>query len=203
MFQRSFSHARRYFVKAVDAGERDAAPYLHTLNALFRIERLAKHFALVGANRAELRRRRSLPLFDQLCAAALSALPNVPPKTRLGQAIDYLLGQKPSLRRCLTKPRARLDNNLAEQSIRPLKLGAKNWIQIGHPKAGPRLAILFTLVENCRQEGLDPEAYLVDLIARLPDRPMKRIAELLPRAWKNARAVAAAPTVAVPIPVVV
>jgi len=80
-------------------------------------------------------------------------------------------------------------------------LGAKNWIQIGHPKAGPRLANLFTLVENCRQEGLDPEAYLVDLIARLLDHPMKRIAELLPRAWKNARSVAAAATMAVPIPV--
>ncbi len=182
-----FSHARRYFVKAVDAGERDAAPYLRAINALFRIERLAKHFALVGANRAELRRRRSLPLFDQLCADALIALPNVPPKTRLGQALGYLLGQKPSLRRCLTEPRARIDNNLAEQCIRPLKLGAKNWIQIGHPKAGPRLANLFTLVENCRQEGLDPEAYLIDLITRLPDHPMSHIAELLPRAWKAAK----------------
>jgi transposase len=49
------------------------------------------------------------------------------------------------------------------------------------------LASLFSLVENCRQEGIDPETYLVDLIARLPDHPMKRIAELLPRAWKAAR----------------
>ena len=61
-------------------------------------------------------------------------------------------------------------------------------MQIGHPKAGPRLANLFTLVENCRQEGVDPEAYLIDIIARLPDHPMKRIEELLPRQWKNSRA---------------
>jgi transposase len=75
-----------------------------------------------------------------------------------------------------------------ERAIRPLKIGAKNWMQIGHPKAGPRLANLFTLVENCRQEGVDPEAYLIDIIARLPDHPMKRINELLPRQWKDARA---------------
>ena len=96
-------------------------------------------------------------------------------------------GQNPSLRRCLTEPLARFDDNLAEQSIRPLKLGAKNWIRIGHPKAGPRLANLFTLIENCRQEGLDPEAYLIEIIARLPDHPMNRVAELLPRAWKAAK----------------
>jgi len=182
-----FSHARRYLVKAVDAGEPDAVPYLSAINQLFRIERLARHFKLTEENRAALRRQRSRPLADKLFADALAALPRVPPKTRLGQALGYLLGQKPSLLRCLTEPRARIENNLVEQSIRPLKLGARNWGHIGHPNAGPRLANLFTLVENCRREGLDPEAYLVDIIARILDHPMKRIAELLPRQWKAAR----------------
>jgi transposase len=86
---------------------------------------------------------------------------------------------------------------LVEQSVRPLKIGAKNWGQIGHPNAGPRMARLFTLIENCRQEGIDPEAYLVDIIARLPDHPMKRIAELLPRAWKAARPIAPSTAVVV------
>lgn len=122
----------------------------------------------------------------------LAAISLTPPKTRLGQALGYLLGQKPSLRRCLTEVSARIENNLVEQAIRPLKLGAENWLQIGHPNAGPRLASLFTLVENCWLVGLDPEAYLVDIIARLPDHPMKRIAELLPLAWKDARSVATA-----------
>jgi len=186
-----FSHARRYFVKAVDAGERDAAPYLQAINQLFRLERLARHFGLTQENRAHLRQRHSQPTAVRLFADALAALPLTPPKTRLGQALGYLLGQKPSLLRCLSEPRARLDNNLVEQAIRPLKIGAKNWLQIGHPKAGPRLANLFSLVENCRLAGVDPEAYLVDIIARLPDHPMKRIAELLPHAWKKARAAAA------------
>jgi transposase len=187
-----WSHARRYLVKAVDAGEPDAGPYLHAINRLFRLERLARHFKLSSANRAKLRQRYSQPAADQLFADALAAVAVAPPKTRLGQALGYLLGQKPSLARCLSEPRARIDNNLVEQAIRPLKLGARNWLQIGHPQAGPRLANLFTVVENCRLAGVDPEAYLVDLIARLPDHPMKLIAKLLPHAWKTARATAPA-----------
>ena len=182
-----FSHARRYLVKAVDAGEAEAAPYLTAINQLFRLERLARHFKLPEEKRAQLRQSRSRPLADKLFADARAASPRVPPKTRLGQAIHYLLGQQPSLLRCLTEPRARIDNNLVEQSIRPLKIGAKNWGFIGHPNAGPRLANLFTLVENCRREGIDPETYLVDIIGRILDHPMKRITELLPRQWKAVR----------------
>jgi transposase len=187
-----WSHGRRYFVKAVDAGEREAEPYLRAINRLFRLERLARRFQLTPENRDCLRRRYSQPLAAKLFADALVAATLVPPKTRLGQALGYLLGQKPSLLRCLSESRARIENNLVEQAIRPLKVGAKNWLQIGHPKAGPRLANLFTLVENCRLAGVDPEAYLVDIIARLPDHPMKRIAELLPHAWKTARTATAA-----------
>ena len=194
-----WSHARRYFVKAFDAGEREAEAWLRTLNGLFRIERLARHFGLTQENRAQLRQRYSQPVAKKLFADAMGAVTRAPPKTRLGQALGYLLGQKPSLLRCLCEPRARIDNNLVEQAIRPLKLGAKNWLQIGHPNAGPRLARLFTVVENCRLAGVDPEAYLIDLIARLPDHPMKRIAELLPHAWKKARP---APPVEIPPPVV-
>ena len=182
-----WSHSRRYFVKAVDAGERGAEPYLGAINQLFRLERLARHFKLTVENRAKLRQRFSQPIADKLFADAQAEIPRTPPKTRLGQGLGYLIGRKPSLLRCLSEPRARIENNLVEQAIRPLKVGAKNWLQIGHPNAGPRLANLFTLVENCRLVGVDPEAYLVDIIARLPDHPMKRIAELLPYAWKAAR----------------
>lgn len=183
-----WAHGRRYVVKASDAGETGAAAYLKSINAIFRVERLARHFRLSEDHRDQLRRRHSLPIAEKLFADALADLPRTPPKTRLGQALGYLLGQKPSLLRCLTEPKAEIENNAVERAIRPLKIGAKNWMQIGHPKAGPRLANLFTLVENCRLEGVDPEAYLIDIIARLPDHPMKRITELLPRQWKNARA---------------
>jgi hypothetical protein len=187
-----YAHVRRYFVKAVDAGEQDAVPYLRTINQLFRIERLARRFKLKPENFQDLRTRRSVPLAEKLFADALAAIPNAEPKTRFWQALNYLLGQRSSLQRCLSEPGALIHNNPAENCIRPLKLGAKNWQAIGHPSAGPRLANLFSLVENCRQEGIDPEAYLIDIITRLSDHPMKAIAELLPRAWKASRSASTA-----------
>ena len=169
----------------MDAGEQAAAPYLRTINQLFRIERLVRRFKLKPENFQDLRSRRSVPLADKLFADALAAIPNAEPKTRFWQALNYLLGQRSSLQRCLSEPGALIHNNPAENCIRPLKLGAKNWQAIGHPSAGPRLANLFSLVENCRQEGIDPEAYLIDIITRLSDHPMKAIAELLPRALEG------------------
>jgi hypothetical protein len=72
-----------------------------------------------------------------------------------------------------------------ENAIRPVKLGAKNWLFVGHPDAGPRLADLFTLVENARQAGADVEAYLTALLTHLPDHSVRRLGEWLPRAWRQ------------------
>ena len=187
-----FAHLRRYFFKAVQANDLGAQPYLDTINRLFRADRLARHFKLSVESRRRLRTRYSHPRFLTLVTQARQDALKTPPKTGFGAALHYLLSQLPSLERCLTTLGARLDNNPAENAIRPLKLGAKNWLQIGHPSAGPRLARLFALIENCRQEGIDPEAYLIDLISRLLDHPMKHIADLLPRQWKAAKSQPAA-----------
>lgn len=184
-----WAHARRYFVKAVDAGELGAADYLRPIDQLFRNERELP----VGADRQAMREKDSVPLVDELFAKAQREQGGLPPKTRLGQAVTYLLGQRADLRRCFEQPGAQLENNAVERAIRPLKIGARNWLFIGHPDAGPRLANLFTLIENCRLVGADPETYLVDLIARLPDHPNSRIDELLPANWLKARGKTVAP----------
>ncbi len=106
--------------------------------------------------------------------------------------MGYLLAQRAPLTRCVTTPGARLDNNAVEHAIRPLKLGAKNWLFVGHPDAGPRLAHLFTLVENARQTGVDVEAYLTDLLTQLPDHSVRRLGAWLPRAWQQRQAAARA-----------
>ena len=182
------AHCRRYFYKAVQAGERQAVHYLQEINRIFRADRLSRHFQLSEANHRRLRMETSLPRFLGLINKALLETVNTPPKTKTGEAFHYLLAQRASLERCISVPGACLDNNAAERSIRPLKMGANNWLHIGHPDAGPRLARLFSLIENCRLEGVDPEAYLADIITRLPDYPNARIAELLPRQWALARA---------------
>jgi transposase len=185
-----FAHLRRYVFEAWESGERNATPYLETINRLFRLDRLAQHFGLTVENKSELRRRHSLPLFERLITRAREEASTVAPRTGMGKALHYLSGQEKRLRQTLQEARAELSTNRVENTIRPLKLGVRNWLQVGHPEAGPRLANLFTVVENCRQLALDPEAYLIDVITRLPDHPAARVAELLPRAWQTSRAAA-------------
>ncbi|EIP97555.1 Transposase IS66 family [Opitutaceae bacterium TAV1] len=181
------AHLRRYFVKACKAGDRSALPWLKAINRLFRMDRLAACFRLKPQNRQRLREGRSLPVFDAMVRSARNVPVDTLPKSPLGKAVHYLLEQQEPLRRTVANARVELSTNAVERAIRPLKLGSKNWMHVGHPEAGPRLANLFTLVENCRLLGIDPEAYLIDVLTRLADHPAKRVDEWLPRRWKQAR----------------
>lgn len=182
------AHSRRYFFEARQAGDPRAQWYLDRFGKLFRVEELAQRHG----RKAVLRRRFSQPIFQEILQQAEAHAQVAPARTALGDAVRYLLDQQGRLARCLSELEAEISNNAIERAIRPLKLGARNWLFVGHPKAGPRLANLFTLVENCRLLGLDPERYLIDLIARLPDHPAAKIAELLPHHWLAARSSAAA-----------
>jgi hypothetical protein len=186
-----WAHARRYVEEAVRLGEPRAASYLTRIDRLFRWDakarRVAKAQSAFASRVATWRERFSIPVMQALFGQAIEDGLHLPPKSALGIALGYLLGQRASLARCVTTPGAYLDNNGAENAIRPLKLGAKNWLFIGHPGAGPRLANLFTLVENCRQAGVDIEAYLIDLVAHLPAHSVRRLSDWLPRAWRRAR----------------
>jgi hypothetical protein len=78
-----------------------------------------------------------------------------------------------------------IDTNQVENAIRPTAVGKKNWLFIGHPKAGQMSAVIYTIVENCRMHSIDPMEYLLDVLPRIEDHPMSRVAELLPPAWKE------------------
>jgi hypothetical protein len=181
----------------VQLGDPRATVYLARIDRLFRLDARARRLVAAVPAHAERvatwRARFSVPVVNALFTQAVHDGLTLPPKSALGVAVGYLLGQRASLERCVTTPGAYLDNNGAENAIRPLKLGAKNWLFVGHPNAGPRLAHLFTLVENCRQAGLDAEAYLIDLLTRLPASSIRRLDDWLPRAWQRARAVGIAP----------
>lgn len=85
---------------------------------------------------------------------------------------------------------ASIENNRAEQAIRPTKLGVKNWLFVGHPEAGKRSAIIYTLVQNCKNQGIDPQTYLIDALNRLPNCGSDPHAarELQPKHWKQKQA---------------
>jgi hypothetical protein len=108
-------------------------------------------------------------------------------KTPLPKAINYLLARTGELRECLLHAPSRIDNNLAENALRPIKLGAKNWLFIGHENAGPRAAKMFTLAENCRMLGINPEEYFIDVLSRVDDQLVSRIEELTPHGWLKSK----------------
>ncbi len=184
-----WAQARRRFIQALRLGESRAGPYVAQLDRLFRLDARARRIAAArpahAPRVATWRARFRVPLAEALFARATADGLVLPPKSALGQAVGYLLAQRAPLTRCVTTPGARLDNNAVEHAIRPLKLGAKNWRFVGHPDAGPRLANLFTLVENARQAGVDVEAYLTALLTHLPDHSVRRLGEWLPRTWQR------------------
>ena len=93
------------------------------------------------------------------------------------------MGQWSTLQVWLTDGRVEIDNNLVENSIRPTAIGKKNWLFIGEAEAGDRGAILYTVIESCRRRGIDPLAYLRDVLTRLPSMTNWQIKEVTPEAW--------------------
>ena len=110
------------------------------------------------------------------------------PKSPLGKAISYTLGQWTALQRYLEEDVYGIDNNLVENAIRPTCLGKKNWLFIGHPDAGWRSAVIYSVLIAARRYGLDPVAGLTEGLRRIPQATNHTVAELLPWNWKPAKA---------------
>ena len=180
-----WAHARRRFYEA--RGEsRVAKVALASIQSLYRIEREARANELSGEALAEFRRERAIPVLDRLKAYLTEKRRNVLPKSLTGEAITYALGNWPALERFVEVPLAEIDNNAAENSIRPLAVGRKNWLFVGHRNAGPRAATILSLVGTCQRLKIDPARYLRAVIEEMTHRP-ERAAELTPRRWRAAR----------------
>lgn len=179
-----WAHARRYFLKAEDSGDTRASEYLDMIDRLFRRERIMKRYDLTPDQVLELRRRYSLPEVDDLFRKLQEYLETERmKKTDLPKAASYTLARTGPLRECFLHARSRIDNNLAEGALRPIKLGAKNWLFIGHENAGPRTAMMYTLVSNCNMLGINPEEYLIDVLTRVNKASTSEIEELTPHRW--------------------
>lgn len=108
------------------------------------------------------------------------------PQSSLGKAISYALGQWTGLGVFLENGRVEIDNNLVENSVRPTAVGKRNWLFVGDADAGQRGAILYTIVENCRRQSLDPYAYLRDVLTKLPTMTNWQIKDITPAAYAKA-----------------
>lgn len=182
------AHARRKFFQAREQKPGAANFILCHIAALYRVEAsLRKRKAGPGLREVD-RAAVSRPILDRLERALKILKPRFLPRSNMGKAIAYAQSIWSSLQVYLTAGRVEIDNNHIENAIRPSAVGKRNWLFIGAAEAGKKTAILYTIVESCRRRGIDPLAYLHDVLTRLPRYTNHTVHELTPENWTKARA---------------
>ena len=130
------------------------------------------------------RNERSRPLVIALQAWLREQRAKVSKQSETGKAIDYSLKRWPALSRFLDDGRMCMSNNAAERELRAVAVGRRNWTFAGSDEGGRRAAAIYTLIATAKLNDIDPQAWLADVLARLPDHPAKRVHELLPWNWR-------------------
>ena len=186
-----WAHARRKFF---DIHAANGSPIAR--EAVERIGRLYEIEAEIrgrppGARRDE-RRARAGPVLDELKAWLELQKSRVPGRGELAGAIRYALARWDALLRYVSEGTLEVDNNAAVRALRGIAVGRRNWTFAGSDAGGERAAAVYSLVETAKLNGLDPEAWLADVIARIADHPARRITELLPWNWARQQACAQA-----------
>lgn len=177
------AHARRKFFEAKQTDPLRAGIALLRIRALYDLERLAKDRA--PETRKALRTHTAARLLNTFHKWLVAERDAVLPKSPISQAIAYALANWRALCRYLCDGRLAIDNNAAERALRACVVGRKNWMFCGSERGGHAAAILYSLTQSAKRNGLDPFAYLRDLLRLIPTHPQSRIGELLPDAWKS------------------
>jgi transposase len=179
-----WAHSRRKFMEALKLrpDDRTAARIVARIDELFSIDAEARAANFDHAARHKLRLERSPPLLDVLKPQIEAGQREALPASALGKAARYTLALWPKLVRFLDYPELELSNNLAENSMRPLVVGRKNWIHLGSQQAGPKVAAILSIVESCRRLKIPIRDYLADVLPGLADRPLQQMKQLTP-AW--------------------
>lgn len=182
-----WAHGRRKFFELAELKKAPIAiEAVQRIDALFAIERDLN--GLSAEERRAARADRSRPLVEALETWLLAKRAGLSAKSDTAKAIDYMLKRWPSFARFLDDGRICLSNNAAERALRGIAVGRRNWTFAGSDAGGRRAAAMYTLIETAKLNGVDPRAWLADVLARLPGHPARRIAELLPWNWPTAAA---------------
>ena len=177
------AHMRRYFTEALDLGERRYSPLIIRYVAnLYAIETRLRRIKAGPALRDAVRQSQSRPILERLHKILTIARRKVLPEGALGKALNYALNNWKQIAGYLKDGRLEIDNNFTENSIRPTKLGMRNWLFIGSAEAGWVAGVIYTLVENCKRQGMDAYTYLRDVLAYLPEgeHTVEQVAHLTP-----------------------
>jgi transposase len=180
-----WAHARRKFFQLVELNPKDqtAITIVAQMDQLFEIDAQARQGALTPEARLAFRLEKSKSLVGEIKSQIMAARATALPKSLLAKAANYTLTLWPRLNRFLEYPQLELSNNWAENAIRPVALGRRNWLHIGSEQAGPRVAAILSIVETCRRLKVPVRDYLGSVLPGLANFPVSRIAELTPSAW--------------------
>ncbi len=179
------AHARRKFHELwVNHGSPIGEQALKFFGELYKVERFVAELA--PDDRRSARQERSSKVADALHQWLTAQRQKVPEGSATAKAIDYSLKRWLALTRYIDDADLPVDNNRVENQIRPIALGRSNWLFAGSLRAGQRAAAVMSLIQSAKLNGLDPYAYLKDVLQRLPTQPARRVEELLPHRWRLA-----------------
>ena len=180
-----WAHARRYFFEAQENAPDRAKHVLGEIGRLYDLERVLREAAAAPEERRRRRQEEAVPVLEGL-KVWLEGTPGLP-KSPWGKAVSYALTRWAKLCRYVDDGRIEIDNNLIENAIRPVALGRKNYLFAGSHEAAQRAAVIYSLVATCKKHEVNPEAWLADVLGRIPTHPARQVAELLPHRWKNGK----------------
>lgn len=180
-----FAHARRKFEHALKNDKKRASWMLKRIRYLYMVERKARALGLAPEERYRFRQRHAIRQLDKMYQWLLRNRSQVVPKSAIGQAIDYTLSLWPRLKRYVEDGRLEIDNNLVENSIRPVAIGRKNYLFAGSHNGARWAAIFYTMLANAELNDLEPKSYLKELLQKLSEYPEDQLENLLPANWKH------------------
>lgn len=180
------AHARRYFHKALESAQPHMGPALLLIGQLYRVEEQAR--SLTAEDRLQVRQLQSRPILDKLHGYLLEIQTEVLPKSPEGRAVRYTLKNWTALTRYCEDGVLEIDNNATERAIRGVAVGRNNWVFFGSDEGGKTAAVLRSFVASCQRVKVNPFAWFKDVLTRIADHPINRLADLLPHNWASAQA---------------
>jgi transposase len=186
------AHARRKFFEARSSDALRSHQALAYYRQLYELERHAKDFS--DTQRYQMRQDLSVPILETFHQWLEAQRREVLPKSAMAEALGYALNNWSALVRYTDAGFLAIDNNVAEREMKRIAIGRKNWLFVGSPQGGQTAAVLFSFTSTCQRLGVEPWAYLQDVLTRLPTTPAEQLDDLLPDHWQAAdRAKLAAP----------
>jgi transposase len=190
------AHARRKFYEARGSDALRSHQALAYYRQLYELERSARDLDFSDTQKMQMRQDLAVPILETFQRWLEAQRPEVLPKSPLGEAVGYALHNWPALVRYTEAGFLAIDNNVAEREMKRIAIGRKHWLFVGSPQGGRTAAVLLSFTSTCYRLGVEPWAYLQDVLTRLPSLPAGHLDELLPDRWQAAQVAVAAPEAA-------